>query len=55
VGTGAETSAAYVLVMEGYRSPIYWMHLEVAAGTTGYLGSLFEGYMARVLWAFEGL
>jgi hypothetical protein len=25
---------AFHLVVEGYRLPMYWMHLEVAAGTT---------------------
>jgi hypothetical protein len=30
----AKKSKAFHLVVEGYRLPMYWMHLEVAAGTT---------------------
>lgn len=30
----AKKSKAFHLLVEGYRLPMYWMHLEVAAGTT---------------------
>ena len=30
----AKKIKAFHLVVEGYRLPMYWMHLEVAAGTT---------------------
>jgi hypothetical protein len=30
----AEKIRAFHLIVEGYRLPMYWMHLEVAAGTT---------------------
>ena len=30
----AQKTRAFHLVVEGYRLPIYWMHLEVSAGTT---------------------
>src|SRR6266705_7116829 len=30
----ARKSKAFHLVVEGFRLPMYWMHLEVAAGTT---------------------
>src|SRR4051812_11176814 len=30
----AKKSKAFHLIVEGYRLPMYWMHLEVAAGTT---------------------
>ncbi len=49
-------SKAFHLMVEGYRLPMYWMHLEVAAGTTlATLDRFFEGYMAGVLRAFECL
>src|SRR6266496_258958 len=30
----AQKTGAFHLVVEGYRLPMYWMHLEVSAGTT---------------------
>src|SRR3989441_3071851 len=30
----AKKSKAFHLLVEGYRLPMYWMHLEIAAGTT---------------------
>ena len=30
----AKKSKAFHLLVEGYRLPMYWMHLEVASGTT---------------------
>ena len=30
----AQKTRAFHLIVEGYRLPMYWMHLEVAAGTT---------------------
>ena len=30
----AQETKAFHLAVEGYRLPMYWMHLEVAAGTT---------------------
>ena len=30
----AHETKAFHLAVEGYRLPMYWMHLEVAAGTT---------------------
>jgi len=30
----AKKIKAFHLIVEGYRLPMYWMHLEVAAGTT---------------------
>src|SRR5437773_2451376 len=30
----AQKTRTFHLVVEGYRLPMYWMHLEVAAGTT---------------------
>jgi len=30
----AQKTRAFHLVVEGYRLPMYWMHLEVSAGTT---------------------
>jgi hypothetical protein len=30
----AQKTRAFHLIVEGYRLPMYWMHLEVAAGAT---------------------
>lgn len=48
----AKMIKAFHLVVEGYRLPMYWMHLEVAAGTTL---ALSQSDLAGVLRAFECL
>jgi hypothetical protein len=49
----AQKTKTFHLVVEGYRLPMYWMHLEVAAGTT--LATLDHFLRERSGWNVAGI